>query len=260
MNTPVINDPAYSRVHLAPYGPPAAVPSLFHPQCLEESHCCHFDGVLPTQIKDAHGSVNEVIREHWTVPLALSPTIQARDSPVSHKLMHLCACYDSTDRPGLAVFSFPPCGPCPEGVEPWQSGVKQCSVKKIINECWTVPMAPSSHIQVMNISVSPDLTHSQMRYSPSYRPKMAVASSIHPQIHKELHRCSCLGTELGQIDNICCSAKDNISKPQTVPQALSPYNQVVSLPVPQIPTCLKTCIHHSYGPEKAVASTNRHCA
>jgi hypothetical protein len=227
----VLQNPMHSQVRNDSPHRLLLVVSSFHLQCLEESHRHHFDGVLPTQIEDAHGSVNEVIRECWTVPLALSPTIQMRDSPVSHNLTCPCTHYDSTDGPGLAVFSFPPCGPRPEGVEPWQSGVKRCSVTKIANERWTVPTALSSHIQVTNIPVSPDLTQPPTHYKSLYGPQVAI-----PSINLRFPRESCRSHHLDGIkscrnDELSFSVKKNVSNQCTVPPVQSPGEQVTNLPV-----------------------------
>jgi hypothetical protein len=131
------------------------------------------------------------------------------------------------------------------------------SASTIVSKRRTVPEALSPQMQVANSPVLRDPTRLKMRIESSYGPQLAVA-----YIHLRFMESHChhrLGTELGQIDDICCSAKDNVSKQWTVPWALSPYMQVVSLPVTQVPTRLKTCICHSYGPKKAAASTNLRC-
>jgi hypothetical protein len=87
---------------------------------------------------------------------------------------------------------------------------------------------------------------------PSYGPQPAVAY-VHPQFHEESRRSCRLGVELGQINDIRCSVKDNVSKRWTVPLALSPHIQLTVLPVFPPPTHPKVRNDDSYGPQMTVS-------
>jgi hypothetical protein len=123
----------------------------------------------------------------------------------------------------------------------------------------SVPRALPPAIQVMNPPVSQDPTRSPMQYSPPYGPQTAIVT-IHLWFPIELHRRHVPEVaKPGQSNATHCSGKESVRKRQTVPMALSPYLQVMSLPVTQGPTCLKMRICPYYGPKKAITSTNPHC-
>jgi hypothetical protein len=90
------------------------------------------------------------------------------------------------------------------------------SVKKDLNKRWIVPEALSPQMQVAYAPVIRDPTHLKTRIEPFYGPQPAIAY-VHLRFHMESRCCCHLGTELGQIDDIHHSAKDNISKQWTVP-------------------------------------------
>jgi hypothetical protein len=64
----------------------------------------------------------------------------------------------------------------------------------------------------------------------TYGPHLAVAS-LHPRFHGESRRCHHhlqVGGELGQINKMRCSVKDNVRKHWIVLVALSSYMQATS--------------------------------
>jgi hypothetical protein len=126
----------------------------------------------------------------------------------------------------------------------------RCSVKENISKQWTVHLALSPYTQITNVPVIPDQTCSKTCCNPPYGPKTAIFS-IPPQVREESRARRSDGVELAQNYKTHCSAKENVSKLQTVPRALSPYMQVTSLPVTREPMHLETCIRHVYSPKKS---------
>jgi hypothetical protein len=90
----------------SPYGPQVAVSSI-PPGCHEASYSGSLDDAGLLQ-EERQGSVKENVSKQRTVPMALSPIIQVRDSPVSPDLTWSPTRYKSLYGPQLAVPSINP--------------------------------------------------------------------------------------------------------------------------------------------------------
>jgi hypothetical protein len=182
---------------------------------------------------------------------SLHPAVQTMGVPV--RAMPTCSQMrvDPSNNPQMVVFLIPLriheelCSHRVEDARLRQNDNKCCSGTKHVNKQRTVPMALSPAIQVRDSPVSPALTRSHMCYKPSYGPQTTLAS-LHLRFNEELRRSCHLGVELGQIDKDRCSVRDNVSKQQTVPLALSPHIHVRDSPVSSALTHSHTRYNPSY--------------
>jgi hypothetical protein len=202
-------------------------------------------------------SMNENISKRRVAPPILPPAVRTICVPDAPKPTH-SKMRNDPHGPPTAVFSIPPRSheeSCPRRVEdgePCRNDDGHGSVNKSVSTRWIMYSVLSLMGQVEDLPVVQNPTRSTTRIVSSYSPQTAV-SSTHPRFGTESCGCrSGLGTKLGQIDNIRCSVKDNVSKRGTVPKALSPHIQVAYLPVVHSPTCSQTR-SNPYGSKTAVS-------
>jgi hypothetical protein len=193
------------------------------------------------------------------VPLALSPYTQVTNVPVIPDQTHSKTCCNPPSSPKTAVFSIPPrvreesCAHRSDGVELAQNYDTCCSAREMVSDRWGTHVASSPKVQTRRLPCSPQTTHSRVHVETLHGPSVAV-SSIHGRLPVDSYHRGLDGVKPWQNYEIFCSAKENVSKLRTVPQALSPYTQVTSLPVTREPMHLEMRICHFYGPKKAVSS------
>jgi hypothetical protein len=261
---PVSPRPTHSKARIkSPYGPQSAV-SAIHGQFPVDSCPRHLVGDVELRLNNIGCcSVSENVSEHWTVHPAPSPRVQMTGLPVDRSTTRSKTRVDSSYGPQTAVFSFhqrfltESCCRHLDGTELRHSDEAHRPARKLVNDRRVAPTALPPVVSTRDSPRFQPPTRSTTRVEPSYEPQPAVAY-IHPQFHVESRRRRRLGTELGQIEDIRCSVKDNVSKRWAVPLALPPHMQVGDLPVDRSTTRLKTRIRHSYGPKMAVSSKSPH--